>query len=675
MIQELYNDKSGRDLADNLHYCKNIHTLNSCGADMRLIIAEKPSLARAIADALPGSTRREEGALHAGDTVVTWCLGHLLEQAPPDAYDPAYKQWRLDHLPILPERWKLAPRPKARGQLAAIRRLLKSAREVVHAGDPDREGQLLVQEVIEHLGWKGPVSRLLVSDLNRPAVARALTRLEDNSRYHALYRAAESRARADWLYGINLTRAWTLTGRQAGHDGVLSVGRVQTPVLGLVVRRDAEIRDFVPYPFHVLWVDIAVSGGQLRAWWQPAETQRLDEQGRLLERPPAEALAARLPGAEGHLASLDARQKRQAAPLPYSLSALQVDAARRFGLSAKGVLDICQRLYERHKLITYPRSDCRYLPEDHLAQARRTLESACHSDATLQQWFAGADFTLRSKAWNDKKVGAHHALSPTGKPADLGRLEKAEADVFRLIARNVLAQFYPALETREVKAEFVILDERFRASGQVLLQPGWKPLFTTRDEAPPLPPLSEGEACRVTDCAVEDRETRPPEPFTDASLIKAMMNIARYVDDPAVRRTLREHDGLGTEATRAGIIETLLERGYLVRCNKALRATRLGSGLIASLPEAASRPERTALWEQRLGAIAEQDADPAPFMTSLIADLQALLASADAARLRSAMAEARGEAGPTVSASRGRSSGKPRRSRSRAAPTRKRRTS
>lgn len=179
---------------------------------------------------------------------MTWCLGHLLEQAPPDAYDPAYKQWRLDHLPILPAHWQLAPRPKARGQLGVIRRLLKQAQEVVHAGDPDREGQLLVQEVIEYLGWKGPVSRLLVSDLNRPAVQRALVRLEDNARYQPLYRAAESRSRADWLYGINLTRAWTLTGRQAGHDGVLSVGRVQTPVLGLVVRRDAEIRDFTPTP-------------------------------------------------------------------------------------------------------------------------------------------------------------------------------------------------------------------------------------------------------------------------------------------------------------------------------------------------------------------------------------------------------------------------------------------
>ncbi|APE29689.1 DNA topoisomerase III [Halomonas aestuarii] len=625
---------------------------------MRLIIAEKPSLGRAIADALPGRPRRQDGALVMGDTTVTWCLGHLLEQAPPDAYDPALKQWRLDHLPILPSRWKLMPRPKARGQLAVIRKLLKDAREVVHAGDPDREGQLLVQEVIEHLGWKGPVSRLLVSDLNRPAVQRALARLEDNARFDPLYRAAQSRARADWLYGINLTRAWTVSGRQAGHDGVLSVGRVQTPVLGLVVRRDAEIRDFRPKPFFVLWADLAVERGRLRAWWQPGEAHSLDDQGRLLSRQPAAELAERLPGAEGRLTSLERQERRQAAPLPYSLSALQVDAARRHGLSAKSTLDICQRLYERHQLITYPRSDCRYLPEEHWAAARATLESACRPDDTLRGWLAGADFSRRSKAWNDGKVGAHHALAPTGKPAELSRLEKAEADVFRLIARNVLAQFYPPLALREVKADFLILDEPFRAKGQELLDPGWKPLFTTRDEAPPLPPLTEGEACRVEEAGVEDRETRPPEPFTDASLIKAMMNIARYVDDPAVRRTLREHDGLGTEATRAGIIETLVERGYLVRQAKALRASRLGSALIASLPEAVGRPERTALWEQRLSAIAEQGDDPAPFLTALIEDLHGLLDAADAGRIRAALESARGEQAP---APRGKRRGAPRR--------------
>ena len=602
---------------------------------MRLIIAEKPSLARAIADALPGAPRKQEGAIAVGDTVVTWCLGHLLEQAPPDAYDPALKQWRLDSLPILPSRWKLTPRPKARGQLAVIRGLLKSAREVVHAGDPDREGQLLVQEVIEHLGWKGTVLRLLVSDLNRPAVQRALARLEDNARYQPLYRAAESRSRADWLYGINLTRAWTLTGRQAGHDGVLSVGRVQTPVLGLVVRRDAEIRDFTPHPFYVLWADLAVARGTLRAWWAPGEGQPLDDQGRLLERAPAAALAERLPSAEGRLTSLETQEKRQAAPLPYSLSALQVDAARRYGLSAKAVLDTCQALYERHQLITYPRSDCRYLPQEHFATARTTLESACRADDTLRQWLAGADFTRRSRAWNDKQVGAHHALAPTGRPMDPTRLSATEANVFRLIARNVLAQFYLPLATREVKAEFQILGEAFRARGQEILEAGWKPLFTTRDEAPPLPALSEGEACRVVEAAVEDRETRPPEPFNDASLIKAMMNIARYVDDPAVRRTLREHDGLGTEATRAGIIETLVERGYLVRRAKALRATRLGSALIASLPEAASRPERTALWEQRLSAIAEAGADPAPFLGDLIRDLHGLRSEEHTSELQS----------------------------------------
>ncbi|EPC03942.1 hypothetical protein L861_01180 [Litchfieldella anticariensis FP35 = DSM 16096] len=614
---------------------------------MRLIIAEKPSLARAIADALPGSPKREDGAIVVGDTLVTWCLGHLLEQAPPDAYDPAYKQWRLDHLPILPQQWKLIPRPKARGQLAVIRRLLKQASLVVHAGDPDREGQLLVQEVIHHLGWKGPVLRLLVSDLNRPAVSKALEHLEDNTRYQPLYRAAEARSRADWLYGINLSRAWTLVGRQAGHDGVLSVGRVQTPVLGLVVRRDAEIAAFQPRPFYVLWVDLAVEHGQLRAWWQPGEHHSLDDQGRLLTRAPAEDLVARLPGAKGKLARLETHHKRQAAPLPYSLSALQVDAARRYKLSAKAVLDACQSLYERHKLITYPRSDCRYLPETHFALAQKTLKNACGSDDSLAQWLAGADFTRRSKAWNDSKVGAHHALAPTGTQADMSRLSNTEANVFRLIVRNVLAQFYPMLSFREIKAEFDIAGEIFRAQGREILEPGWKPLFTTRDEALPLPPLHEGEPATVIDQAVEDRETRPPEPFTDASLIKAMMNIARYVEDPEVKRTLRDTDGLGTEATRAGIIETLITRGYLVRQQNALRASRTGHALIKALPEAASRPERTALWEQRLTAIAEQETAPAPFLDSLITDLRELLATADASRMHDAFGSAQGVEVPT----------------------------
>jgi DNA topoisomerase-3 len=613
---------------------------------MRLIIAEKPSLARAIADALPGNTQRREGAITCGDTTVTWCLGHLLEQAPPDAYDPTDKKWRLDRLPIVPKRWKLTPRPKARGQLAVIRQLIKQATEVVHAGDPDREGQLLVQEVIEHMKYRGPVQRLLISDLNRPAVSRALAAMKSNAAFQPLFHAAEARAQADWLYGINLTRAWTLTGRQAGFDGVLSIGRVQTPVLGLIVRRDNAIRDFVPYPFYPLWVDLQVAQGQVRAWWSPKAPHPLDEQGRLIERPPADALAAQLAGASGTLTTLHQQEKRQNAPLPYSLSALQVDAARRFGLSAKAVLDTCQTLYERHRLITYPRSDCRYLPEEHFAGMRAVLNGACQQDETLRGWLEGADFSRRSKAWDDKKVGAHHALSPTGKTPDFHALTDIEGKVLRLLIRNVVAQFYPPLRTFEVKAEFTLLNEAFRASGQHVLDPGWKPLFTAREEALPLPPLTEGEPCKALNAGVEVRDTRPPEPFTDASLIKAMMNISRYVDDPAVRRTLRDTDGLGTEATRAGIIETLVQRGYLVRKQKALRATQIGSALIAALPSAVSTPERTALWEQRLRAIAEQQDDASAFQQALLEDLRGLLTHRDAGKLKQSLQTAQGEANP-----------------------------
>ncbi|MCI0508481.1 DNA topoisomerase-3 [Chromohalobacter marismortui] len=605
---------------------------------MRLIVAEKPSLARAIADALPAKTQRQDGYLECEETCISWCVGHLLEQAPPDAYDARYQQWRLDDLPIVPQQWQLIPRAKARAQLAVIRKLLKRADSVVHAGDPDREGQLLVQRVIERLGWRGPMSRLLISDLNRPAVQRALRHMEDNARYQSLFEAAETRSRADWLYGINLSRAWTLTGRHAGYSDVLSVGRVQTPVLGLIVRRDLEIERFVPRPFYTLWADLGVEHGMLRAWWQPQAPHPLDDQGRLLTREPAEALAARLPGAEGHLSALQSKKKSQTAPLPYSLSALQVDAARRYKLSAKRVLDICQALYERHQLITYPRSDCRYLPEGHFAAAKKLLSAACATDETLAEWLSGADFSRRSRAWNDKQVGAHHALAPTGRPFDAARLSHDEANVFRLIARNVLAQFYPPLETRDVKAEFSILGECFRAQGREILVPGWKPLFTTRDEAPALPALREGEAGKVRECAVEDRQTRPPEPFSDASLIKAMMNIARYVDDEAVRRTLRDTDGLGTEATRAGILETLITRGYVIRQQGALRATRPGRALVQALPDTATRPERTALWEQRLAEIAEGNADATAFLDTLVGDVRQLLSQADAERMRQALA-------------------------------------
>ena len=650
---------------------------------MRLIIAEKPSLARAIAEALPGRSSKRDGYIDAGDTRVTWCIGHLLEQAPPDDYDERFKRWSLDHLPIIPEQWKLKPRSQARGQLKTIREQLKLADEVVHAGDPDREGQLLVQEVLEHMRWRGPVKRLLISDMNRPAVSRALNKLDDNQRWQPLYEAALARQRADWLYGMNLTRAWTLTGRQAGHDGVLSVGRVQTPLLGLVVRRDEEIEAFEPRAFFPLWIEAGVVAGSFKAWWHAPSSpwlQRLadkgtplplDDKGRLLDSRPAERLARHLATlttlGDGHVESVEASDKSQPAPLPYSLSALQVDAARRFRLPAQKVLDTCQALYERHQLITYPRSDCRYLPREHHAGMANLMISACVSDRELERYSGGADFSLRSRAFNDSKVSAHHALAPTGREPDYARLSRDEANLYRMITRNVLAQFYPAYRYREVKVELRFAKEPFRASGRSVIDEGWKVLFQRTAEAseradkqdsdkkasdknaaaddkipPPLPALTEGEPACVLDCGIEEKETRPPEPFNDASLIQAMMNIARYVEDEAVRRTLRDVDGLGTEATRAGMLETLINRGYLVREGQAMRSTRIGRALIHALPPAVSRPERTAQWEQRLSLIHEQGDPAAPFLSELIVDLRALLADSSASRLSTALASVGG---------------------------------
>ncbi|WP_457808114.1 DNA topoisomerase III [Kushneria sp. EE4] len=618
---------------------------------MQLIIAEKPSLGRAIASALPGRFSQTEGALSSPDITVSWCFGHLLEQAAPEAYDERLKRWRLDDLPIIPSKWKLTPRPKARAQLTILRRLVKSADKIIHAGDPDREGQLLVQETIEYLGWKGPVERLLINDMNTPAIKRAWQALEDNARFQPLYQAALTRSRADWLYGINLTRAWTVTGQQAGIKGVLSIGRVQTPLLGLIVRRDRTIENFQPVDFYPLWADFETSGGSVRAWWQPGEQHRLDDQGRLLDAAPARALAAKLPGQPAIIRDVEQKQQRQGAPLPYSLSTLQIDAARRYKMSAQSVLDCAQRLYERHRLITYPRSDCRYLPRDYLKGIDATLRHACQGNDTLEQWHGGIDTSRVSRAFNDKQIGAHHAIAPTGQTPRWQTLSREEQNVYTLVARNVLAQFYPPFEYRDTRVTLEALDEAFMIKGREILQVGWRALFNTPDEDATLPAMTKGDKACVTQCEMQTRQTRPPEPFTDASLINAMTHVARYVTDNAVRATLKETDGLGTEATRASMIETLLTREYVHRQSGAIRATRRGRGLIDALPESLSGPERTALWEQRLSRVREGSDSLDAFLSDMAGELTTLVGDVDAGRLNQAMQQAGGEQ-PAASAGR-----------------------
>lgn len=607
----------------------------------RLIIAEKPSLARAIADALPKPHKKEQGCIRcANGDVVTWCIGHLLEQVEPDAYDERYKKWNMVDLPIIPQQWQLRPRKSSSQQLTVVRKLLKDANQIIHAGDPDREGQLLVDEVLDYCkvpnSKKETVQRLLISDLNLSAVKRALQGLRSNREFIPLSVSALARSRADWLYGMNMSRAYTLLGKKAGYQGVLSVGRVQTPVLGLVVRRDEEIENFVPHDYFTLDALIPYQSGaehfDIRARWKPSEAclPWQDEDGRVTNRKLVENVASRIAHQPATVTESEQDQTKQAAPLPYSLSALQIDAAKRYNMSAQQVLDICQSLYEKHKLITYPRSDCRYLPKEHLAQAADVVAAIANNAQEMLTAVNNANLSLRSKAWNDSKVDAHHAIIPTPKKASVNALSSYEMKVYQLIARQYLIQFYPAAVYAEAKLVFNIAGGVFIAKGRQLLSAGWKALTGHQDEqeegVDKVPPLAVGTVLQCREGEIKQRQTEPPRHFTEATLLQAMTGIARFVADKELKKILRDTDGLGTEATRAGILDTLFKRGLLLRDNKLIKSTPAGRGLIHALPLEATYPDMTAHWEHQLQAIAEKGQAYQPFMQTLQVRLEQLIA-------------------------------------------------
>ncbi|ARN76362.1 DNA topoisomerase III [Oceanicoccus sagamiensis] len=607
---------------------------------MRLFIAEKPSLGRAIADVLPKPHRKAEGCIYVGNgDCVSWCVGHLLEQVEPDAYDARFKQWRLEHLPIVPEQWQLKPKASSRKQLSVLRQLIKQADQLIHAGDPDREGQLLVDQVIEYLNVsankRATIQRCLISDLNPAAVSRAIKQLTDNKAFVPLSTSALARSRADWLYGINMTRALTLQGRKVGYQGVLSVGRVQTPLLGLVVRRDKEIESFVAKPFYQVFAQLETDKGEhFKAKWQPSEAcaQWQDEEGRVIAKALAENVASRIADQPATVKASSRKVKQQPPPQLYNLSALQIDAAKRFSMSAKQVLDSCQRLYEQHKLLTYPRSDCRHLPQEHYADRDRVLAAIANNAQALAGAVSGADPSLKSKAWNDSKVSAHHAIIPTARQASTARLSSTERNIYELVARQYTAQFYPAHEYSDSQLDLEIGGGLFIAKARQSLLDGWKALYPSKKQPSPdtavnqaLPALKKGEHCHCIGGDVLEKLTTPPKPFDDASLLAAMTGVGRYVKDPEIRKVLKETDGLGTEATRAGIIELLFKRDFLRRQGKQIHATAAGKGLINSLPEVATLPDMTAQWETQLNAISQKALSYKGFMQPLQCSLGELV--------------------------------------------------
>lgn len=495
-----------------------------------------------------------------------------------------------------------------------------------------------MDEVLDYLNLpadkRSKVQRCLINDLNPQAVDRAVNRLRENREFIPLCVSALARARADWLYGINMTRAWTLLGRNAGYDGVLSVGRVQTPVLGLVVRRDEEIENFVPKEYFEVKAHIVTpEGARFVASWIPSEACEpwQDEEGRLLKRALADHVVARITGQPAIVSAYSDKRENEVAPLPFSLSSLQIEAAKRYGLSAQTVLDTCQRLYETHKLITYPRSDSRYLPEEHFAGRHAVLKAIQSHQSTLTPP-ADFDADRRNRCWDDKKVDAHHAIIPTARSGAV-KLTENEQHIYELVARQYLMQFCPDAVFRKCVIDLDIAGGKFVAKARFLGEAGWRALLGNKErdeenDGMPLPVVAKGDALLCERGEVMAKQTQPPRPFTDATILSAMTGIARFVQDKELKKVLRATDGLGTEATRAGIIELLFRRGFLVKKGRYIHSTEAGRALIHSLPDLAARPDMTAQWESTLTRISEKACRYDDFMQPLVQTLTGLIQQA-----------------------------------------------
>lgn len=593
---------------------------------MRLFLCEKPSQGKDIARVL-GARQRGEGCLLGNGITVTWCIGHLVEAAEPEAYGEQYKPWSIDQLPIIPSPWRIEIKPKTAAQFKAVKALIAKADQLVIATDADREGEMIARELLELCSYRGSIQRLWLSALNDASIRKALDALRPGAETLPLYHAALARSRADWLVGMNLSRLFTLLGRQAGYDGVLSVGRVQTPTLRLVVDRDREIARFVSVPFWAIELSLSANNQCFIAHWQ-APDGSTDAAGRCLQQHVAQSALARLQSARDvEVVSVETERVREAPPLPFDLGTLQETCSRQFGLDVQETLDIAQALYETHKATTYPRTDCGHLPESMLADVPAVLAALVATDPSLRGLMATLDPTQRSRAWNDDKVTAHHGIIPTLEPANLAAMSDTEQAVYRLIRAHYLAQFLPHHEFDRTVAQLASGPERLTATGKQIAVMGWRSVLSESasnddsgddSDAPrsqTLPPLTHGSRCAIEHVDLKALTTQPPRPYTQGELIKAMKGVAKLVNDPRLKQILKDTTGIGTEATRASIIQGLIARGYLIKKGRAVRASEAAFTLIDTIPAAIADPGTTAMWEQALERIEAGDMTLDAFVT------------------------------------------------------------
>lgn len=612
-----------------------------------LFLCEKPSQAKDIARVL-GANSKGDGCLFGNGMTVTWGFGHLLEQAPPEHYDESLKFWDLAKLPVIPTQWKMMVKPDGAKQFRIISGLLKQATEVVVATDADREGEVIAREMLDFNGWRGKVSRLWLSALDDASIRKAMNSILPGQKTLPLYYAGMCRSRADWLLGLNCTMAYTAAfGSGGGRKGVISIGRVQTPTLAIVVRRDLEIEHFVPKAYFEVEAVFQCRNGVIPCRWLPP-AEALDQDGRCVSRQVAEKARNAVMNKTGHVVKTETKPEREPSPLPFDLSGLQQEASRRWGTSAKDVLDAAQGLYETHKATTYPRTDCQYLPLSQHQDA--TTIFAVLARGEYAEMVRGANAQFVSRAWNDKKITAHHAIIPTtNQSVDVSRMSPLERKIYDLVCRRYIGQFMGDHEYLASVIEIACEGEMFRATGRVTTKPGWKlaePAPASATPANPLrkkkstadddevaeevsvnlPQVSPNEAVKNIDARLLDKKTKPPQRFTEGTLIAAMKSIGKMVEDAKLKAVLKETAGIGTEATRAGIIETLLLREYLAKEGKKhLVSTPKGRDLVAMLPDELTNPATTARWEQALEAVAEGKARMEDFMALMEEQVRVLI--------------------------------------------------
>lgn len=589
---------------------------------MQLYLCEKPSQAKDIARVL-GLKQRGQGFISDEKITVTWAIGHLLETATPETYGEQFgRPWRADVLPVIPDRWQMTVKKETADQFRVIKKLLKQAQEVVIATDADREGEVIARELMEYCGYSGAVRRLWLSALDEGSIKKALSAMLPGEKTENLYLAGLGRSQADWLIGMNLTRLYTLKASEAGLTEVLSVGRVQTPTLAIVVNRDREIANFTPKPWWQVKVQLDKQNMNFVAEWVAAE-QYCDDEKRCVNQPVAQAVQQLCQQTtSASVLSVDKKREKTPAPLCFDLGTLQQVCSRKWGLGANEVLGIAQALYETHKATTYPRTDCGYLPLSMQEDIPDVLRAVRQTDPAVDAVLVRLDMTIVSRVWNDKKITAHHAIIPTCQPFDITRLSATELKVYQLIRQHYFAQFLPVQEVDVTEATFNLGNQLFRARGRVMVQPGWKAIFndvqeeeeTESSQMAQLPPLEKDDACRVAGADIKHNLTKAPAAHTEGTLIAAMKNAASLVEDPELKKVLRANAGLGTEATRSGVLETLFKRRYLEKKGKFIHATQMARELVAALPETLTNPGMTALWEQALDDIAQGKSDLKSFM-------------------------------------------------------------